>query len=326
MTERRLKLMTKFGALELKKPSKIVSLRTVFAVCCLSALFFASSCKSVENAIPEIDALSILEEDSAVYFRIPVAKHSDFVKKMLCNTVSGLTEDNADMLIPKIDVICAGIGSKDDLNRVQLSASGYIPPIALKAVLTEKNGWKTKTSSVKSSLTKGLVPFVSYERSDTSYLLGLPSLKNMVFAEDVTPLFERYNEQYDAVSDTGIVKVPSDTWTSNTYEWMTQSSDDIRFCVLRPQAFLAALLGTEMRLALVCARGSFAENEDGSFNLSLELEFENMLVVKAAQVMLKLAFGQKVSMSQTDENILKLANIHFTQEAVLKLFGQQINN
>lgn len=307
------------------KHSTMLTQQAAFAVCCF-ILFFASSCKSAEKTIPEVDALSVLEEDSSVYFRIPVASHAEFVKKLLCSAVEGLTEDNADLIIPKIDTICAGIGSEEDAGRVQLSAAGMIPPVALKTVFKEKHGWKSSASPVKSVFSKNLLPYTTYSRANTDYVLSLPALKNIVMAKNIVPLLERYNKQYEAVVSTGLILAPSDAWTSNTYEWMTESTDDIRFCVLRPQAFLAALLGTEMRFALVCARGKFVEKENGVFTLSLELEFENSFVVKAASAALRLAFGSQISISQPDPAILKLSDINFTQDKILQLFGQQIHN
>lgn len=285
---------------------------------CVLLSLNVTSCKSAEQAIPEVDPLSVLEEDSSIYFRIPVAKHTEFVKSLMCNFVPGLTEENADLIVPKITTLCAGIGSDDDSSRVQLSADGYISPLSVKVVITEKNGWTSNKADVSGSIATISVPYTYYTRSDTEYQLSLPSLKNLVLAENVEPLLSRYNDQLSAINSTGFVQTPSDNWTSTTYEWMTTASDDIRFCVLKPQAFLAGLLGTEMRFALVCARGSFAELENGTYNLSLELEFQSTLVVKAAQLALNLLYGKTASIS-SESTIIKIADINFTQDQILQL-------
>ncbi|QTQ11720.1 hypothetical protein HRI96_05605 [Treponema parvum] len=314
--------MKKHDLTFIKKRSALCINAAVLSFICVF-IFIASSCKSVEKAIPAVDALSVLEEDSAVYFRIPAAQHSDFVKKLLYSAISGLTEENASLIVPKIDNICAGIGSAKDAGRIQFSADGYIPPLAIKAALTSKNGWNMKKSSVNASVGGIPVPYIYYSREDTDYSLGLASLKNIVLAKDVDPLFTRYNAQLKSVSESGSVMRPQDTWTSDTYEWMSEKTSDIRFCVLRPQAFLASLLGTDMRFAIVCARGALAKGADGSFNLTLELEFPNSLVVKAARAALTLVFGKNIALGDS-ATVLKLTDMRFTQEQILEIFVHNI--
>jgi len=288
-------------------------------------LFYFASCKSLEQTIPSVDALAVLEEGSAVYFRIPVAKHSDFSKKLLCSSVPGLTEDNADYIIPKVNTMCAGVGRANSKNSsiIQISVDGYFPPLAVKAALTEKKGWKLKKSSATSKISGVNVPCVYYERKDTDYKLGLASLKNIVFAKDVEPLLARYSDQLNSLSDDGLVLKNDKFWPSSTYSWMTSGSDDIRFCVLYPQAFIKNLLGAEMNFAINCARGNFAEKEDGSFILSIEIEFQNNLVVNAAKALLSLYYGKSVSI-ETSSNVLKVADIKVTQEKLLNLIGGNI--
>ena len=304
----------------MKKLSFLKAVSAAFIV-----LFFFSACKSLEQSIPALDAFTVLEDDSAVYFKIPVEKHSEFAKRLLISAVPGLTEENADYLIPKINTMCAGLGqinSKDSLSRVQVSVDGYLPPIAVKAALTKKNGWKLKKSSVNSNVGGIKVPFVYYEREDTEYKLGLASLKNIVFAKDVDPLLSRYNAQLDSIADSGFVLQPEKNWTKSTYDWMTETSEDIRFCVLAPRSFIKNLLGTEMNFAIVNARGTFAE-KDNDFVLSLEIEFQNNLVVNAAKAFLSLYYGKSVSF-ETSDNVLKVVNIRLSQEKVLNLIGGNI--
>ena len=289
-------------------------------------LFYFSACKSLEQSISSVDALAVLEDDSAVYFKIPVAKHVDFAKKLLCSTVPGLTEDNADYIIPKVNTMCAGIGkigAKSLSSRVQISVDGYLPPLAIKAALTEKNGWKLKKSSVNSKIAGISVPFVYYQRDDTEYKLGLASLKNVVFAKDVDPLFSRYNLQLDSITEKGVFVQPENNWSQSTYDWMTDETDDIRFCVLYPQSFMKNLLGVEMNFAIANARGYFSEQKDGNFLLSLEIEFQNSLVVNAAKAVLSLYYGKSIT-TEASSNVLKVANIALSQKKVLEVVGVNI--
>ncbi len=288
-------------------------------------LFCFSACKSLEQSIPAVDAMAVLEDDSAVYFKIPVAKHSEFAKKLLCSAVPGLTEDNADYLIPKVNTMCAGlgkIGAKSLSSRVQVSVDGYLPPIAVNAALTEKNGWKMKKSSVSAKISGISVPCVYYERKDTDFKLGLASLKNVVFAKDIDPLLKHYSAQLDSLYENGTVLQPEKNWTNSTYDWMTSSSDNIRFCVLYPQAFIKNLLGVELNFAIANARGTFTEKEE-DFILSIEIEFQNNLVVNAAKAFLSLYYGKSVSF-ETSANVLKVANISLSQEKVLNLISGNI--
>ena len=293
----------------------------------VSAAFFCliyfASCKSMEQSIPSVDALALLEENSAVYFKIPVAKHSEFAKKLLCYVVPGLTEKNADYIIPKINTICAGLGNindKNDMNRVQVSLEGNIPPLAVKTALSEKKGWTLKKSSVNSKIAGISVPHVYYERKDTDYKLALASLKNFVFSKDVEPLLQRYEVQLDSLAETGFVMVPGENWVASTYEWMTETTDEMRFCVLYPQGFLKNLLGRDMKFAIVCARGSLTDNNDGSYNLALNIDFENRFVLTAAKAALSLVYGKNAKI-ETSSETLKVFDIRLTTEDVLELFG-----
>ena len=108
----------------------------------------------------------------------------------------------------------------------------------------------------------------------------------------------------DSLAETGFVMVPGENWVASTYEWMTETTDEMRFCVLYPQGFLKNLLGRDMKFAIVCARGSLTDNNDGSYNLALNIDFENRFVLTAAKAALSLVYGKDAKIETSSATLI----------------------
>ena len=296
---------------------------TAFAVPVFTLIMMTAGCTSVPK-LPPADPLSVLGTDSSVYFKIPVQTHKDFVKSVIVSQIPQLSEKDADQIIGHLDMIYAGLGNKNDLSGIDISASGTIPSIAVKTALTEKNGWGKNTVQIVSDQPSVRQrPYSYYTRSDTAYQLAVPSPDNVLLSKNVVPLIRQYDKSLQENVNAPDAAVP-DIWVSDTYTWMTAPSADIRFCVLRPQAFLAKLLGIDMRLALACAKGSLAETADSdNMDLELELEFQNVHAVRAAQIMMQMALGNGIIMeSPENSQILKVRGVRISKVQVLDLLVQ----
>lgn len=302
------------------KKCNILTGTTVVVPVFVFLLIALAGCKTVpEN--PSVDPFSLLDTDSSIYFKIPVAPHKDFVKSILLSKLPQLSDTDVQMITSRLNAIYAGIGTTDDAARIQISATGEIPPFVVKSVFSEKNGWIGKSAFFTNSVTS--VPYRYFMREGSDFQLAFPSVSNILLADNVQPLLGHYDT---LMSGTSVLREEiQSVWVADTYEWMNSDSSDMRFCVLRPQAFLAHLLGVDMRLALVCAKGSLAETSDNDrLILSLQLEFQNGSAARAARAMLSLALGSNaVAMSYNEEtHTLILSNIEISKVQVLDLLLQ----
>ena len=107
----------------------------------LAAILFAG-CKSAKLAdLQPVDPLSVLSSDSSIYVYVPVPKHQELTKSILCAQIPGLSEKDAGTIVGRISALYAGIGTVSDRSRVELAALGSYPKIAIDNILTRKNGW-----------------------------------------------------------------------------------------------------------------------------------------------------------------------------------------
>ena len=79
-----------------------------------------------------------------------------------------------------------------------------------------------------------------------------------------------------------------------------------------------------MKFAIVCARGSLTDNNDGSYNLALNIDFENRFVLTAAKAVLSLVYDKNAKI-ETSSETLKVFDIRLTTEDVLALFGGSVS-
>lgn len=276
------------------------------------------SAEKVE-VIPKVDPLAVLDGDSAVYFRVPVADHKPFVKSLLLSNIDGMADADAETIVNHLDMICLGVGTKENPKRLQLAASGSIPRIAVKTALSEKKGW-----------TKFTDPVTYYTHPGTKYQLAVPTTANVFLADDVSPLVENYKTVLGSDTES-VITAQTDGWNDEVYEWMTAPGSAMRFCVLRPQAFLARLLGVDMRFALEFASGELTAVKqddtavggvpgDAGYELSMKLVFQKARVVRAALAVLSLAFGDRMqATAENGSNVLQVSGIHVSNVTVLDL-------
>ena len=78
----------------------------------------------------KVEALSLLDDNSNLYFSIPNNVDNDLLEKILKERVSGITEKEIERILTRINTVYAGI----DISRrifstdaVQISVDGNIP-------------------------------------------------------------------------------------------------------------------------------------------------------------------------------------------------------
>ncbi|MCR5290683.1 MAG: hypothetical protein K6E51_11885 [Treponema sp.] len=275
---------------------------SLFVHICAGCFFIAClfGCKSVQSVTPEetpasdvetqalkeVDPVYVIGSDGAVYFHIPVKQNKDFVKSLFQSAVNDISESDAQKIVDRIDIVYAVLGSDTDKNRLQVSASGSFPMTAIKFVMTQKNGWISHGNPVQ-----------FYTRSGTDFQVAIPASSKLLVAKDVQPMVDIFK----GITD-GVIAAEK-PWPDTDIEyWMEDNTSDIRFCVLRPQAFLAGLLGMDMRLALSRVKGKLVEADENTMYLTLVMQFQNALVIKAAQSMMKLAYGNSVTITADEAN------------------------
>ncbi|MBQ5569255.1 MAG: hypothetical protein IIT45_02245, partial [Treponema sp.] len=105
------------------------------ALCFCASMFFASCKTTGGEASAAVAAkktpFEVLSNDSAVYLKMPVKENMDLATQIITSKVQGISEKDAKRLAKQINVLWAGLSSKDNLNRAEFYASGSYPPAAL---------------------------------------------------------------------------------------------------------------------------------------------------------------------------------------------------
>ena len=306
-----LKLMTKTGVLKLRKISFLPILLALFLL----------GCKSVPVQTTQVNPLDLLDTDSSLYIRIPVKSHTKLVSSLLESNINGIVSDDATKMAGYLDVIYAGLSSKDDRKRLQVAVKGSLP--SLTAVALKKSGWK-KYSVKSNSLSESLLSLTSFQNASNTMQLSLLEQNSIAcLAQDISPMLSNY-AKYSALNYTYTDQ--DDIWrTSRLYSWVSEETDNIKFYIVRPQNFLSILLGNTVSSSyfkLVYTCGEISQDQNGKYNLTLELEFKDSRLIKGALAMLEVALGlTDAQFENTTPTHIKVTGINISFTQLLKMLG-----
>lgn len=278
-----------------------------------------TGCKSLPTEKVEVNVFDILDKDSSLYLRIPVANHKKLTSEIISSAVKNCSLDNSALITSNIDTIYAGFSTSTNRKRVQIASSVRLP--AITNTMLTKAGWK---SFVPKADELSVITAKGYKSPDESANLVLfPLSQAACFSDDTSTLVENY---LTAVKNASLSLNSDDQWhNSSLYSWITEETPNVRFYLVRPQNFLSILLGTELSsrvFKLLYTRGEFEVLEDNSYNLTLELEFLDSRLVKPAVAFIEVSLGlTDAVVSMESATHVKVSNIHLQLKQFLQMLG-----
>ena len=111
----------------------------VTAALYLCILISLSACKTAVPVYDKVDVLSLLDNKSSFYLRIPTSVDSEQFEKILQAKVKGLSEANARRITERIDTIYIGLERTKKGTEYQLAASCNFPKVVIKSAFSKGN-------------------------------------------------------------------------------------------------------------------------------------------------------------------------------------------
>lgn len=278
----------------------------------LVLIFGFFSCKSTNLSVDSVDPLALLSKDSSIYVSVPVSNHQELCSKLLYNIVDSVSEKDANLLVSKIDKIYAGLGTVENLSRLELVANIDVPKIAVNSILSKKNGWD------KFSYTSAIVnPSKSYNyfsRADTNLSLAFLSPDIFMCGTYLVPMFDSHALS-EKIGDMDYEK------------YLLQESEDILFYITRPGQYLRNLIGDSITIGTDYIYGKIIPLENEK-NLLYEMELNIHLteaklaprLVPVLSLSLKL-LGGKVKL--VDDLLIKVTGLEFSYNRIEQIFTRE---
>lgn len=281
-------------------------------------LFFAfslESCKTTQvSQNIEFHPLSLLSQDSSIYVNVPVANHLNLTSEILCAEIENLNKDDAILLAKRINNLYVGLGTLEDRSHLEVSADVNIPQIAVKKVLSKKNGWKKSVLNLeKTNLeSQNANSFEVYSRDDNNFQVSFPQESILAFSQNLNPLLQKYADDYKFASN-------------SCNNWINQKSNDILFYITRPGQYLSNLIGIQARgIEYVYGNLIFSQNQknqNANYELKLCLHLTDKRAMSAFKNLLSLSFGMMgAKINQTGELDIELSQIEVSTRQIKDLF------
>lgn len=330
MTVKKLKQTTRLGVLKLKNGNKNFFCLT--SLIFLFTLIILIGCKtsSVQQEKKLVAPINLLDDEASMYIHIPIKNNKELCQNILLSYANTISEQDANMILSKIDDIYVSFGSRNDKRRFQISGKANIPSIVNSAL--KKNGFKKDTYIVKSLAEQELSALKSYDYFfNDNIQISFPNSNILCLSKNVKPMLDLYSLEYDFINkplDNALEfeEVYRSDWKqTDLYKWIAEDVPDIHFYIVRPQAFLSNLLGADFStrlFRLVYSKGSFTKLDNSKYELTLDLEFQDARYVRPAISALILSLGL------TDSEIkiispthVQLTNVHLNVKQLANMLG-----
>lgn len=283
-------------------------------------LFFAFSLESCKTTQIQEDIvfhpLSLLSQDSSIYVNVPVLNHLELTSEILCAEIEGLKYDDAILLAKRINNLYVGLGTVEDRSRIEVSADVNIPQIAVKKVLSKKNGWKKSVLNFEKTNpeSQNKNSFEVYSQNDNIFQVSFPQESILSFSQNLNPLLQKYADDYKFSQN-------------SCNNWITQKSDDILFYITRPGQYLRNLIGIQARgIEYVYGNLIYSPNQNQSaktspYELKLCLHLTDKRALSAFKNLLSISFGMMgAKIDQTSELDIEISQIEVSTKQIKDLF------
>ena len=275
----------------------------------LAALFLGCKTLPIAAVQKEVDALKLLDGNSAFYIKIPTAVDRDLVSRMVSSSVKEISENEAGQIADRVNTVYAGLSRKFSKSEIQIAASCDVPEILLPHIFSVKNGWKLRKLSFAEKMPANVYGIYNNGSLDVSF----PSKKIACIGRNVEDMVDRYDSILSGTKDSPAENISAETTKSDSpdssvYDWLSSGENEIRFSAVAPQSFLTVLTGANLNFKLLYVRGKMVKSpqNDSHYLMDLEFEFVDKKFVPAAKGALSLVFGL------TDSNVILETPTHLT--------------
>ncbi len=283
------------GALKLKKHN--FSKKIALSICGLAlaaslSAGFLTGCKTLPVETPvNVNALDLLDNDSAFYIAIPNGVDPELIVRFLQNNIKDISENDARSISKRIDNVYCGLNHKKNKTQIQITSDANFGNSLASKLLNEKTGWKSGLVTTAQSKS-----YDTYERNALE--LCFPSEDIALIGRDIPVMLSQFDTVYEELSGAEENELPIETshlLDDQIYDYLSQaaSENEIRFYAGKPQSFLTILTGANLDLKLDHVSGSFVCDPDypSQYLLKLDFKFKNASYLKAGRGLLTLAFG-----------------------------------
>lgn len=294
-----------------------------------------TGCKTApvnELSLNPVKTIDILDDEGAMYIHIPAEENKELLEILVSGFLKGISQSDAKLLVSKVDNVFVSFGSRKDKKRVQMALDGNIPGAA--GSLLKNNGYEEKSYSAKSLYEPSVEFYTAYKYYSSADLqIAMPSSKQVVISKNVEPMLDVYNCERDAENEIcggGQVidfeePYRNDWKTCDLYQWIDEDVPSIHFYIVRPQAFLSNLIGSDVSsrvFKLVYAKGNFSKLPNSKYELTLDLEFQDKKYVKPAVSLLILTMGLTDSDIKTvSPTHVQLTGVHMNTKQLTNMLG-----
>ncbi len=264
---------------------------------------------SVPPELTEVHPLALLGSDFSIYAFIPAGNHRDLTAALLMEEINNLSESDAKLIAKRINELYFGLGTVSDRSRLEVAASGNIPPIGIKTTFTKKSGWK-QTGYTAASNERALKlhyphEFTYYSHDESVYDVCFFSQQIFGIAQNIVPVMEKY----------ALRPVPEDTAYNR---WISQETDDILFYITRPGQYLRSLIGSAITTDADCVYGSLVKMQGDVYSMTMNIHVTHEKAVNSLKSTLALSFGlMGASLSQPDKETVRVSGIEVTQKQIV---------
>ena len=279
---------------------------------------FFTACKSLPLAENPVNALDLLDDESAFYIAIPNSVDPELVVRFLQNNIKNLSEKDAALISSRIDNVYCGLNHKKNRTFIQLACDARIGNSLASKIFTEKNGWQSNLA-----ITTFKNTYTVYDRDILE--LSFPSDNIALIGRDIPVMLNHFDNirSLDIASDGEDIEAPH-LMQDQAYEYLSQAgqNQEIRFYAGRPQSFLTTLTGAQLDLKLDHVSGSFVcdSDKEGQYILTLDFKFKDPAYLKAGRGLLTLAFGLTNSNCQLiGDDQLIISDIKIAKKSLYKI-------
>ena len=161
--------------------------------------------------------------------------------------------------------------------------------------------------------------------------LAFPGSNIICISPNVLPMLDLYEKEFEILNGIGnseidfVTEYRSEWQSSDLYKWICEDIPSIHFYIVRPQAFLSNLIGSDVSsrvFKLVFAKGNFSKLPNDKYELTLDLEFQNEKYVKPAISMLILTLGLTDSeIKRVSPTHIQLTGVHMNTKQLTNMLG-----
>ena len=290
----------------------------VFILSIFSLFLCICGCKTTPQDT-KVNPLELLDNKSQFYFRIPTSVDPVLVEKMLKSNVASLTDNDAKLIVSRLNTIYVGYTRRKKSAEYQISTECNFPKAAVSKVFSKKNGFHTESLSLKSN--SGLTSYDIYSNNNLD--ISFPTQSIACLGRSIQDMITEYNRIENQYPQENFPSI-----SAEMFEYLNYNSqeDDAKvvFWATNPYSFLTLLTGAQLNLALSYVRGSFICDPklDKQYIMSFEFEFKDERVVRAAKSALMLAFGLADStVTMTSPTNISISGIKISKEQIYKIFA-----